>query len=328
MQAQLSVDSQTIAVELHGILEDLDPSRISTALYDELQTKFQNLQNLIESALERATSTAQNFQLDQLKALLQELADLLNSAREAIQSDSDSRLRTQFLAFRKRLQNNYRKLSEHLDGLQIHVPSLRPTNYRRSIVHACGGLFGLFLIEFLLTADTMFTVASLFFAYAWSMELIRKRYPKFNDKIMAFYGPIAHPHEHHRINSATWYCSALLILSLTVTPMAAAISLVVLGFADPFAALIGRRWGRTRLIHGRSLEGSIAFFVMAFFASVAVIGIWHSTGSIMATAVLGVFAALFGALGELFSGRIDDNFLTPLSTAAGVTIAINLISYL
>jgi dolichol kinase len=337
MNAQLSIESQTIALELHALLQDLDPSRLSSSLYERVQKKFQDLHIRIEAVLEQATSNAQNFQLEQLRILLQELSEVLKSARETLPStllssneelQTDSKLRGHYLEFRKNLQGKYRQLSQQLDHLQIHVPSLRPTNYRRSIVHACGGLFGLFLVEFILTPTTMIIVASTFFTYAWTVEFVRRRYPKFNRRVMEFYGPIAHPHEHHRVNSATWYCSALLVISLTVTPMATAIALVVLGLADPFAALIGRRWGRTQLINGRSLEGSFAFFVMGFVASFCVITIWHTQQHVGYTILISACAALLGALGELFSGKIDDNFLTPLSTAAGVTLATSIIVYL
>jgi len=325
MQAQLSLDSESIAIELHALLQELDPSRLSAALYQEIQTKFRNLHQQIEATLERAANTSPNLQLEKLRALLNELAELLRKAWEATRDESDRKVRQQFLDFRKRLQTNYQKLSKHLDTLQIHVPSLRPTNYRRSLVHACGGLFGLFMVEYVLNPNTMILVAGLFFTYAWSMEFIRRRAPGFNEKIMAFYGPIAHPHEHHRINSATWYCTALVCLALTAEPMAVGIALVVLGLADPMAALVGRKWGRIRLINGRSLEGSLAFFVTAFFTCVTVVAIWHPGHTWAQTLMIAGMAGFFGAIGELVSGKIDDNLLTPLAAAAGVSLALSFI---
>ena len=69
-------------------------------------------------------------------------------------------------------------------------------------------------------------------------------------------GRIAHAHEHHRVNSSTWYGTAPVVLGGFFDPAVAAIAVAIHGLADPAAAWIGRRWGRVALVNGRTLEGT------------------------------------------------------------------------
>ena len=89
--------------------------------------------------------------------------------------------------------------------------------------------------------------------------------------------------------------------------------LVVLGFADPAAAVIGRRFGQVRLINGRSLEGTATFFVTAWVTGMAALAVFHP--EIPRAGVMCLGAAVTGAIAELVSRRVDDNFTIPMSVA-------------
>ena len=88
---------------------------------------------------------------------------------------------------------------------------------------------------------------------------------------MAVFRPFAHPHEAWRINSATWFTSSLVLLALVGRPMVASTALVVLALADPAAAIVGRRFGTIKLINGRSLQGSAAFFAVGALGALALL---------------------------------------------------------
>ena len=142
---------------------------------------------------------------------------------------------------------------------------------------------------------------------------------------MGMFGALAHAHERHRINSSTWYATALLILSLLTSPAVSAIAVAVLGIGDPVAALIGRRFGRTQLRAGRSLEGTSAFVVSAsltaFLVATALL-----PGTLGLRAVVAVVAGVSGALAEVFSTRADDNLTIPLAVAASASAVLALLS--
>ena len=142
---------------------------------------------------------------------------------------------------------------------------------------------------------------------------------------MIFMRNIAHPHEHYRVNSSTWFGTALAIMSLTTMPMPATIGVMVLGLADPVAAIVGRRYGRTKLYNSRTLEGSAAFVVAGFVISLVMLAIYYPSVSLGAGMVISIAGAVFGAVAELFSTKLDDNLTIPIAAAMGASLAIQLL---
>ena len=87
----------------------------------------------------------------------------------------------------------------------------------------------------------------------------------------------------------------------------ASVGIVVLGFGDPAAAIIGRRYGRVKLVNGRTLEGTATFVAVGTLVATSWLAVvW---GMDPALALLGFFGALAGGIAELFSRRVDDNLV-------------------
>jgi len=339
MHAELSLESQQIAIELHALLQQLDPSRLTSSLYDQIHERFTHLRRRIDSVLHGEVNVEATSHLGPIQSQLSDLAEIISGAMNKFTAEnltlernsseasglkiySAQELRDEYLKLRETLQRQYQQLSQRLEEHRVTVPTLRPTNYKRSLLHATSGLLGALLVEVFLTPTLALWIAIIFCSYAWATEFVRRRSPKFNERVMAFYGAVAHPHEHHRINSATWYCTALLVLAVFFEMYQISIALAVLGLADPAAALIGRRWGKVKLINNRTLEGTLTFIVIGFIVSWAILTLWHNDQFTHSQILILSFAAsTCGALGELFAGHIDDNFLTPISAAAGAYIA-------
>lgn len=201
------------------------------------------------------------------------------------------------------------------------TPLSRPENLARSAFHVSAGLVSLTLIRLLPSRGWLIAAAGAFALFAWTAETIRRRSPSANAKLMRFFGPVAHPHERHHTNSSTWYVTALTLLATLAPLPAAELAVLVLGFADPAAGAVGRRFGRTKIAEGRTLEGSVAFVVVGGAVSL----VWLSiTGVPLVRAlVLGVVAGIAGALAEIASSkRFDDNFTIPVAVAALVSAAL------
>ena len=94
------------------------------------------------------------------------------------------------------------------------------------------------------------------------------------------------------------------------------LSAALLALADPAASFIGRRWGRTKLIHGRTLQGSMMFVVVGSIAAFAALAIFHGEFGLGTAALMAASAGVAGALAELGSGRLDDNLSIPVISAA------------
>ncbi len=316
MSLTMPLESRDLALELHRLLRDLDPARWRDGLHSTFRERLAGLQVRIQAVLE---STPRE-RLATVHARLLEVARFIDEhAPRTPHGGAEARAAWQ--TFRERMVPAYEQLAAGLRMHKVHVPSLRPTNYARNLFHVSWALAVLFLIERVIDVTGQRWFTGVFAVYAWGVEALRRSSPDLNARVMKLYGRVAHPHEWHRINSATWYVTALLILSWTCPPMVSAVAVAVLGFADPAAALIGRRWGRHKLVNGRSLEGTLTFAVVGTAVSFGLMAGLHAVP--MGTALLAAAAAAVpAALAELFSGRVDDNFSIPLAAAVGAGLAL------
>jgi dolichol kinase len=94
-----------------------------------------------------------------------------------------------------------------------------------------------------------------------------------------------------------------------------------LAVGDTAASLVGRRWGRTRLRNGRSLEGTAAFALVAGTSSALTLRLGYPMAWSQAL-LMGAVAGVAGALTELSSERLDDNFSIPVMVAAVLTVVL------
>lgn len=196
----------------------------------------------------------------------------------------------------------------------------RPANPARNLFHLGSGVAALLIVRFVPEREWLVTIAATLAATAWTFEASRRFLPRWNDLLMAAFGPVAHAHERHHVNSGTWYCTAMLVLALVSEPLPAALGVMVLGAADPVAAQVGRRFGQVRIRRNRTLEGTGAFFLTAFLTSLLVLGLlWPGTDHAILVALL---AAGVGAVAELVSGKIDDNLLIPLAVAGATSLLV------
>jgi len=329
MTTSLALHARPIAFEVHALLRELDPARFRADMEATIMERSAALSAALTELLEMSM---EEEQLVRLEAGIRELEELVRTHLEELPSPSEGarqasdRVREEWVQFGQRLRPAYEGLRQVLDAADVHVPSLRPTNYKRNILHFSSSFIALALIMGVPSIHWLQVIGVVFTVYAWSMEFFRRRYPALNDHLMRLYGGVAHPHEWSRVNSATWYSTALFGLTLTGSLEACTSAVLVLGAGDPAAALIGRRWGRTKLIHGRSLEGSLAFVAAGgLFCAIGLALCFPAFGMPLILAL--AFASSFvGAIAELFSRRLDDNLTIPI--CAGATTWLLLLSLL
>ena len=206
----------------------------------------------------------------------------------------------------------------------MHVAAARPENLYRSAQHAFSALVVVVLLETLFTRGMAIGVSLAFFALAWTLEVTRRRNPAWNALLMRHMGIIAHKHEAYSINSATWFCTGLAIIAPFFAFPTLAVAVASIGFGDPAAGFVGRRYGTTKLINDRTLEGSVAYAVVSFAAAWAILSIWH-TDIASGRAVAAAFVcAITGALTELFCRKVDDNLAVPVMVSLAVGYVLRL----
>jgi dolichol kinase len=303
-----------VSRELHEFLRRIDPARFREDADREARAQLELIRERV-LALFRAVSEAPAG--TKWAVLREKLAELI----EAIDRASSHKLESAkkyWAAFQKEVHPAYESLAAWLSSASLPAQSLRPTNHARMIFHMTSASLALIVISLAPSPGWITLAASLFFFSAWTMELLRRGDSKINDRLMAFFGPVAHAHERHRVNSATWYATALMALSLFCAPPVSAMAVAVLGLGDPAAAFIGRRYGRIRLYAGRSLEGSLTFLFVAAAVAMAVAHFFLHVAWPLQVAAACV-AGLSGAVAELFSKKLDDNLTIPLTVAASVS---------
>jgi len=124
--------------------------------------------------------------------------------------------------------------------------------------------------------------------------------------------------DNFRLNGATFVLISATICIAIFPKLFAVIGLVTLTFADGAAALFGKRFGK-RPFFGKTLEGSLAFFI----AAVIVVLVTPKFNYELSEYLIGFVAAAVGTVAEATSGYID-NIAIPVSVAsilwAGYTI--------
>jgi len=125
-------------------------------------------------------------------------------------------------------------------------------------------------------------------------------------------------HEKHGLIGSSYFIFGALA-SIIIFPKPVAIaSLYILIFCDAAAGLVGSAWGRIR-IFGKTLEGSIAFFVSGIIIVVLAMQdklLWGNS-AMQDYFWWGVLAVLGATLVELLPTGLDDNLTIPL-VAGGI----------
>lgn len=122
------------------------------------------------------------------------------------------------------------------------------------------------------------------------------------------------------ITGATYYLVSTLLCILFFEKALAIVCIFFMVLGDMSAALVGKRWGKTKLIGEKSLEGSAACFVVCtvislFFFYLPETGVWKLPELVDAQRFhpgVGILGAFVATVVELLPLRLDDNLTVPL----------------
>ncbi len=196
------------------------------------------------------------------------------------------------------------------------------TELPRQLVHISGLLF-IILAQFiggLLTAFYFFVIAGTILLYSEYMKREQNRWLGIIDRFESKLRELAIKLERKEIERpflcAFWFYAgcglAFLIFPLNIASAACA----MLAIGDASSTLVGMRFGKHRIMKNKTLEGSSAFFLTAFFISL-----------IFINPLLALLGSIVAMLTELIPGLsifkklrkkhlIDDNFLIPIIAGA------------
>ena len=121
---------------------------------------------------------------------------------------------------------------------------------------------------------------------------------------------ITRPHEHYRVAAHIYFAAASFTVVYFFSEEIAVGAITVATVGDALAAIIGKSFGRHRFKNGKSLEGSLAYFISGLLI------LWPLVG--LPIAVIG---SLAGMLAEFYNLPPDDNFSNQLAVATAIYLA-------
>ncbi len=196
-----------------------------------------------------------------------------------------------------------------------------PTSRTGLALHLASAVVLLGLTQYLAADDFALFAVGLAIK-CWVFEGVRRAAPRLNALLMRLLGPLAHGCDASRVNSATWYATGIAVVAAAHDPVLVCVALAVLGFGDPAATLAGQRWGLRKLGERRTLEGSVAFFVAGSIAAGVTLFFVAPASAFAASWGIASAAAFAGALAEILSDGIDDNFSVPLFAAGAAALVL------
>ena len=305
----LQQGSRALAEEIAALIESLDFEAIDKMVPEVVHAQVQSLRRRLKTMTRRAAKD------EDLSALI----ETLKATLAAYTPDANT-----WEALKSDLTEAYENLTSILTADDPDKPA-RPINYTRSIFHAGSGVFSLVLALTLLPLHQLAWVSGGFAFAAWTAEISRRFSPRANAILMRGFKHVAHPSEWNRVNSATWYTTALLALTLAGSLPLMVVPVAVLAFGDPAAGILGRKFGRTPLVHGRSLEGTAAFVLVGSLAAAITLAIARPEYSLLSVGIVSFAAGLAGAMAELFSRSIDDNLSVPTAAFAATFATLSIL---
>ncbi|MDR1243573.1 MAG: hypothetical protein LBJ79_00030 [Endomicrobium sp.] len=145
------------------------------------------------------------------------------------------------------------------------------------------------------------------------LEILRFKVHSFNNFLKDNFKGFYRQQEADKMCGLVWTLSgALITILMFPNKYMVFASFLYLVFADAAAALIGRAFGKHKILFGKSLEGSMACFLVCFIIGLFMFNFWFAfIGAIIATFV------------EAVPWKLNDNFWMQIINAGMLTLLSN-----
>lgn len=201
-------------------------------------------------------------------------------------------------------------------------------HWARKIWHFGMGTFGLVLFFYLnLSPKDLSLYMICIGVLALILEYIRLKFSIFNEFFCKLMSLLMRKEEISSPTGFAYYVLGIGISLYFFSFPVALLSSCFLIYADPFASFVGVRWGKTKIYNERSLEGSVAFFLVAILICV-IIKYLNYLPTTNNEVVFILLSSLGASMFEAFctSKYLDDNIVIPIASGFWMTMLSKLLA--
>lgn len=193
----------------------------------------------------------------------------------------------------------------------------KPTSTRhdlqfpRRFFHMGMGIFSGAVYYLFLPHQAAVTILGTAACVVYIVEQLRINYPEHAATFKIFTKYLLRAEEQLKESAGMPFVMGLLLTLLSFPKVVALTAIFTLGVADPMSALIGIRFGKNKIVKGKSLEGSAAFFISTFLITMGVFGGLYQN-DISLVLLLAIIVSLVMTAFELLPIKLDDNLTIPI----------------
>lgn len=159
--------------------------------------------------------------------------------------------------------------------------------------------------------------ATIFISFLFILILIfeveRFKKPGFNRWVFEHLSSLVKSKERFQPIGTTYFLFGVLLTVILFPHHIVVASLTFLALGDVVAAAVGERYGRIKIL-GKTLEGSITFFITAFVAGLLLMRLPRMQMEGLNLELV-IWGAVSATVVELLSFKIDDNLTVPILTS-------------
>ncbi len=154
------------------------------------------------------------------------------------------------------------------------------------------------------------------------LDLLKARHKPFKSFTYSLFGKVLRKNEiQGGMTASTVVVASAAFTILIFREEIAVAALVFLSLGDSAAALIGKHFGRIRLVGKRTLEGSLAALNTCLAASLALLWLAPEFGWGLTPVTL-LVGSVVATLSELFDLPLDDNFRIPVFAGLAMELVL------
>jgi diacylglycerol kinase (CTP) len=200
------------------------------------------------------------------------------------------------------------RASGHASGRALRSKS--DIHISRKIWH-CTGVCLMATVYSFGATKVVWTALLVFSAIIIPLDFLRLKNPALNKTTLKVLGRVMRKHESEKLSALSYLLLGGIFLMWLNKPHLVTLTLLMQAFGDPIASFFGVRYGKDRILGSKTLQGSIAAFVVCG----VIAGLYYYFNNLMIERFLIVvpLSGLIGAAGELIPiGKLDDNLSFPI----------------